>query len=90
MNGWNITNHYIIAGDVYIAAQLTASQKKTIEQAAVKENYAVLRKNLNAQYGDTLPIIIQIYTEETPHRFKAIDQAGRDLLQGLRQTWTIA
>ena len=90
MNGRNITNQYIIAGNVYTAVELTISQKKMIEQAASKENYAVLRKNLADQYGDTLPIIIQIYTDETPHRFEVIDQTGRDLLQGLRQTWTIA
>jgi CTP:phosphocholine cytidylyltransferase-like protein len=87
MNGWNVTNQYIIDGDVYTAAQLTAGQKKAIEQAAAKEKYAVLRKNLTDQYGDKLPIIIQIYTDEIPHRFEAIDSTGRDLLQVLKRSW---
>lgn len=87
MNGWNITNHYIIAGDVYMAAQPTASQNKAIEEAAAKENYAVLRKNLTDQYGDTLPIIKQIYTDEIPHRFEAIDSTGRGLLRALKRSW---
>ena len=59
MNGRNIINHYIINGNVYSSVQLTAGQTKTIEQAAVKEKYAVLRKNLADQYGDTFTIKIK-------------------------------